>query len=151
MTKHLYLSVPYAERGLARALGAVWCPRARRWYCTTTQYRSRGFRRWRDKKLWRRIVIYPDCSKTDLHEAKLRGCLWDRATHAWYMEVTDDETLKAWHKDRLTPPPSTVLRVAYEEREVAKRHGARWDAELRSWVVRTREPLTEWLKTRVKM
>jgi hypothetical protein len=51
MTIHLYLCVPFAERTLARDLGARWCPLERRWYCTTTLYRSRAFKRWRDNRL----------------------------------------------------------------------------------------------------
>ena len=149
MTQHLYLEVPYAERALARRMGASWCPRARRWYCTTTQYRSRGFRRWRDKSRWRRITIHPDSSKTDVREAKLHGCLWDAVTRTWYLEVTGDDSLQAWHKARLTQPPTHELRVTYEERETAKRRGAQWDGGRRTWVVRTRAPLDEWLQKRV--
>jgi Domain of unknown function (DUF5710) len=147
MTKHLYLSVPYTERTLARALGARWCPQARLWYCTTTQYRSRGFRRWRDKSRWRRIIIYPDGA--ELREAKMRGCLWDGVQRSWYLEVTGEDALQAWHRARLMPPPTQVLRVTYEEREVAKKHGARWDATLRRWVVRSHTPLSAWLVQRL--
>jgi Domain of unknown function (DUF5710) len=149
MTQHLYLDVPYAERTIARRLGAAWCPRARRWYCTTTQFRSAVFKRWRNKSLWRRITVYPDSSAMDIREAKLRGCRWDTAARAWYLEVTSQDALQDWHKERLTPPPTQELHVTYEEREVAKKHGARWDATRRRWVVRSRAPLSAWLLQRL--
>lgn len=64
--------------------------------------------------------------------------------------VTGDDTLKSWHRARMTPPPTHELRVAFEERLAAREHGARWDAVLKSWVVRTRAPLDEWVRARVK-
>jgi len=128
MTQHLYLCVPYAERALARDLGCSWCPRARRWFCNTTQFRSRSFKRWRDKSQWRRITIHPDDTKQDIQEAKRRGCTWDPATRTWCLDVTGDDTLKSWHRARMTPPPTHELRIAFEERLAAKEHGARWDA-----------------------
>ena len=151
MTQHLYLCVPYAERDLVRNLGATWCPRARRWYCNTTQFRSRGFKRWRDKRQWRRITIHPDQTQQDIQEAKRRGCLWDPAARTWYVEVTGEDTMKSWHRARLTPPPKTELCVVFEEKETAKKHGARWDAERGSWVVRSRAPLSSWLMQRIKV
>jgi Domain of unknown function (DUF5710) len=151
MTKHLYLDVPYAERALARAFGAMWCPRARRWYCTTSQYRSRGFRRWRDKNRWKRITVYPDSSAKDIREAKMHGCLWDPATRSWYLEFTGEDALQAWHKARLTPPPIHELRVSFAEREAAKKHGAKWDTGRGTWVVCTRTPLSSWLQSRLKV
>jgi len=151
MTQHLYLDVPYAERALARRMGAAWCPRARRWYCTTTHFRSRLFKRWRDKSRWKRITTFPDSSATDIREAKMRGCLWNAATRSWYLEVTGDDSLQAWHKARLMPPPTHDLRVSFSEREAAQKHGARWDAGRRTWVVRTRAPLSGLLQSRVKL
>jgi len=151
MTQHLYLRVPYDERGLARDLGAIWCPLERLWYCNTTQFRSRAFKRWRDKRSWRRITIHPDDTKQGLQEAKRRGCLWDKASRTWFVDITDESTLKPWHRARLTPPTTHELRVAYAEKETAKEHGARWDAERGSWVVRSRAPLSPWLMQRVKV
>jgi hypothetical protein len=57
------------------------------------------------------------------------------------VEYTATDTLTAWHLDRLVPPPEHVLRVSFDEREHAKRRGARWNKELKSWVLCTREPL----------
>jgi hypothetical protein len=82
--------------------------------------------------------------------AKSHDCLFDSVTKSWYVDITDESTLTPWHKARLTPPPTHELRVAYEERQVAKEHGARWDPELKSWVVRSRAPLDKWLEKRVK-
>ena len=150
MTQHLYLRVPYAERGLARDLGAIWCPLERLWYCRTTQFRSRVFKRWRDKRSWRRITIHPDQTKPDIQEAKRRGCLWDKSSRTWFVDITDESTLKPWHRARLTPPPTRALQVKFEEKEAAKEHGARWDGELRTWVIRSRAKLSPWLMQRIK-
>lgn len=150
MTNHLYLRVPYAERGLVRDLGAIWCPLERRWYCNTTQFRSRAFKRWRDKRSWRRITIHPDSTKAGIREAKARGCLWDPSARVWYVDVTGEDTLKSWHRARLTPAPAHELQVKFEEKEAAKEHGALWDPQIKSWVVRSRAPLDEWARLRVK-
>jgi len=144
------LCVPFAERALARDLGAHWCPLERRWYCTTTLYRSRAFKRWRSKKSWRRITIHPDSTKVGIREAKSRGCLWDPLARVWYVDVTGDDTLKSWHRARLTPAPAHELQVKFEEKEAAKEHGARWDPQIKSWVVRSRAPLDEWARSRLK-
>ena len=69
---------------------------------------------------------------------------------AWFLELTGEDTLKSWHRARLTTPPTHELSVAWDEREVAKEHGARWDPQLKSWVLRSRAPLDEWAKARVK-
>jgi hypothetical protein len=48
--------------------------------------------------------------------------------------VTDDSSLRAWHRARLKPPTEYAIRVAYEEREAAKTAGCRWRPELKQWV-----------------
>ena len=149
MTQHLYLCVPYAERALARDLGAIWCRQARRWYCTATRHRTRAFRRWHNKSLWRRVAIHPDSTKAGIQAAKKHDCMFDPAAKSWYIEVTDDDALTPWHKARLTPPPVTRLAIAFAERETAKAHGARWDGELRTWVIRSRAKLSPWLLAHV--
>ena len=66
----------------------------------------------------------------------------------WFIEVTATDTLTSWHLDRLVPPPEHVLHVTFEERERAKRRGARWNATLKAWVLSTREPLDRWASKR---
>jgi hypothetical protein len=44
--------------------------------------------------------------------------------------------------------PDHVLCVTFEERERAKRRGARWNATLKAWVLSTREPLDSWAMKR---
>ena len=75
--------------------------------------------------------------------------MFDPAAKSWYVEVTDDDALTPWHKARLTPPPVTRLAIAFAERETAKAHGARWDGELRTWVIRSRAKLSPWLLAHV--
>jgi hypothetical protein len=148
MTKFMPLFVPYAERRLARSLGAVWCPRARRWVCTTTRYRSAKFKRWRDASRWQRVRIYPDSTPQGIAAAKQRDCAWNAAKKEWFIEFTATETLTAWHLDRVVPPPDHVLRVSFDEREFAKQRGARWNATLKVWVLSSREPLDSWAMKR---
>ena len=150
MTKLMPLFVPFAERRLARSLGAEWSPRARRWVCTTTRYRSTVFKRWRDASRWQRVRIYPDSTPQGIDAAKQRDCAWDAAKREWFIELTATDTLTAWHLDRLVPPPEHVLHVTFEERERAKRRGARWNATLKAWVLSTREPLDSWASKRCK-
>jgi len=95
------------------------------------------------------VTIHPDDTKGGIRAAKQHDCLFDSAAKSWYVVVTDDGTLTAWHKARLTPAPTHVLRVSFAEREAAKKHGARWDATLRRWVVRSRAPLSAWLLQRL--
>jgi hypothetical protein len=66
------------------------------------------------------------------------------------VDVTGDDTLKSWHRARLTPAPAHELQVKFEEKEAAKEHGARWDPQIKSWVVRSRAPLDEWARSRLK-
>jgi hypothetical protein len=56
--------------------------------------------------------------------------------------------LGIWHLDRLVPPPEHVLRVSFDEREHAKRRGARWNNAMKAWVLCTREPLGRWASKR---
>ena len=44
--------------------------------------------------------------------------------------------------------PKHVQRVSYEERERAKKHGARWNKPLGTRVLSTREPLRGWVARR---
>lgn len=148
MTVLMPLFVPYAERRLARSLGAEWSPRARRWVCTATRYRSAKFKRWRDASRLRRVRIYPDLTPQGIAAAKQRDCAWDATAKQWYVDITDTDTLSAWHLDRLVPPPEHVLHVSYDERERAKRRGARWNTTLKAWVLSTREPLDRWASKR---
>ena len=148
MTTFLPLHVPFSERRLARALGARWCPRARRWVCTATRHRSAKFKRWRDASRVQRVRIYPDLTPQGIAAAKEHSCAWDPAKKEWFLEHTATDTLTAWHLDRLVPPPDHVLRVSFDERESAKRRGARWNATLKAWVLSTREPIGRWASKR---
>jgi hypothetical protein len=148
MTKFMPLFVPYAERRIARSLGAEWCPRARRWVCTTTRYKSAIFKRWRDTSRLQRVRIYPDSTPQGIAAAKAHDCAWDAAKKEWFVDITSTDTLSPWHLERLAPPPDHVLHVSYDEREFAKQRGARWNAKLKAWVLSTREPLDRWATKR---
>ena len=148
MTTFMPLCVPYSERHLARALGAQWSARARRWVCTATRFRCSKFKRWRDASRVQRVRIYPDSTPQGIAAAKEHSCAWDPAKKEWFVEFTATDTLTTWHLDRLVPPPEHVLRVSFDEREHAKRRGARWNAALKAWTLSTREPLGRWASKR---
>ena len=150
MTIFLYLDVPYFERKKAYNLGADWCPRAKMWYCNKTQWRSAAFKRWRDQRAWRRVKVYPDETPDGIAAAKERGCLWDKDSKTWFVEITGDDSLTKWFRARSAPPPVHELNVSFEEREEAKRIGCRWSPESKCWVLRTRGQLCEWAAKRVK-
>jgi hypothetical protein len=148
MTNFMPLFVPYTERRLARSLGAEWCPRARRWVCSATRYRSAKFKRWRDASRLQHVRVYPDSTPQGIAAAKAHDCAWDATKKEWFVDITSTDTLKTWHLDRLVPPPEHVLHVSFDEREHAKRRGARWNAALKAWVLSTREPLDRWTTKR---
>ena len=147
-SSELPLFVPYAERKLARSLGAKWSRQHSRWVCTATRYRSAAFKRWRDPKTWQTIRVFPDLTPHGIADAKQNECSWDAERKEWCIYVTGVDTLTQWHTDRLVPPPEYVLRVSYEERERAKRHGARWNKTMKAWVLSTRAPLRGWAARR---
>ena len=92
MTIDLYLDVPYFERHKARDMGAAWCPKARMWYTNKTRFRSAAFKRWRDRRAWRRVKVYPDETPEGIAAAKAHGCLWDKNAKSWFVEVTGDDS-----------------------------------------------------------
>lgn len=150
MTVQMLLSVPWSERRIAARLGARWSPTCRRWTSTATQFRTAAFKRWRNKSSWRRVRIHPDETPAGYAEAKANGCSFDPVKREWFLEITNEDSLTAWHLDRLTHAPAYLLDVDYSDREAAKRHGARWHKDKKTWVVVTRAPLGAWLSKRVR-
>jgi hypothetical protein len=96
------------------------------------------------------VRVFPDETRAGCDDAKANGCSFDAAVREWFLEITGEDTLKSWHLDRLTPPPAHLLEVDYSDRDVAKRHGARWHADKHSWVVSSRAPLSAWLAKRLR-
>ena len=126
------IEVPRLEWPLADALGAQRSNGAR--WCTATQFRSKAFKRWRSTATHRVVVIYPGDGRRARDEAKQNSCRWCPTARQWYVVVTEDSSLRAWHRARLKPPTQYTIRVAYEEREAAKTAGCRWRPELKQWV-----------------
>ena len=50
------------------------------------------------------------------------------------MYVTEQSSLRAWHRARLQPPTEYAIRVDYAEREAAKAAGCRWNPDIKKWV-----------------
>jgi hypothetical protein len=129
-----HIEVPTLEWNTARDLGAERSNGA--WWCTATQYKHKSFRRWHTTASHKRVVIYPGDGVRARTEAKDRAnaCRWDPTTREWFVTVTADTSLKAWHRERLKPPPEYELRVSFDDKDAAKDVGCRWKPEVRRWV-----------------
>jgi hypothetical protein len=160
MTIWKLIHVPYAESHLARELGAE-CTYNRiraiilggaecHWHCTSTQYKSKPFRRWHGSKdKWRKVVIYVASGDTERAQAKENRCSWDPEARVWYVQVTGEDTLNEWHRVRLAPARKYALRVSYDERSAAKAAGARWNPESKTWMYASHGPLPAWVAQHV--
>jgi hypothetical protein len=116
--------------------------------CSATRFKSSKFKQWRNTSRWQHVRVYPDSTPQGIVAAKAHDCAWDATKKEWFVDITGTDTLTLLHLDRLVPPPDHVLHVSFDEREHAKRRGARWNAALKSWVLSTREPLDRWTTKR---
>ena len=148
------LEVPRLEWHLVDAFGAERSNGE--WWCTQTQFRSKDFKRWRSADTQRKVVIYPGDGLRAREEAKQYRCLWCPTARHWYVYVTDQSSLRAWHRARMAPPGApggaTVheLRgLAFADNDKAKRAGARWSPERRCWVYACYGPPPQWVVQRI--
>jgi hypothetical protein len=126
------LHVPRLEWHIAADLGAERSNGD--WWCTQTQFRSKDFKRWRSTATHRLVVIFPGDGRREREAAKQNRCLWCPTARHWYVWVTEQSSLRAWHRARLQPPTEYVIRVDYNEREAAKAGGCRWRPDIKRWV-----------------
>ena len=89
--------------------------------------------------------IWLDVPYREKNQAKRQGAQWDRIERCWYaLEGADMTGLAAWlpkdlaREARPDMPPKiatekTWLAVPYDEKNQAKRLGARWDGKAQSW------------------
>ena len=134
MTVLSIIHVPYAEKCIAESAGAEWSRVDRSMVCNATQWRSRDFRRWHSRALWRRVTIHVADGPRERAAAKERRCLFCPQTKTWFVEITADTSLTGWYRARLQPPTEYAIRVGYAEREKAKAAGCRWNPDLKQWV-----------------
>ncbi len=136
--KQLKLSVSYADKDEAKALGAKWSKQEQSWYVlegTDLQ----PFYKWLPKEKKVELIMasrdYLDVPREEKDEAKALGAKWDKYQKAWYVEKgTDLEPFAKWNK--------------YDERKDAKALGAKWDKDNKSWYVEKGADLNrfkEWL------
>jgi hypothetical protein len=126
------LEVPRLDWHLVDALGAERSRGA--WWCTQTQFRSRNFKRWRSVATHRKVVVYPGDGRREREETKQYRCLWSPTDRHWYVYITEQSSLRTWHRARLQPPIEYTIRVDYAEREKAKAAGCRWNPNIKKWV-----------------
>jgi len=142
------LHVPRLEWHLVSALGAERSNGA--WWCTQTQFRSKDFKRWRSTATHRLVVIYPGDGRRARDEAKQYRCLWCPTARHWFVYVTEQSSLRAWHRARLQPPVVYELRsLKFEDNGRAKRAGARWSPERRCWTFSCHGPPPHWVVQRI--
>ena len=85
--------------------------------------------------------IWLDVPYREKNQAKQQGAQWDKIERRWYaLEGADMAGLAAWLPKEARPdmPPKiatekTWLAVPYNEKNQAKRLGARWDDKAQSW------------------
>lgn len=100
--------------------------------------------------------VYLSVPRRDNEEVKALGGRWDRQKRQWYVPAsTPLESIQKWigqsasqtategsHEERI------YLTVPYQQRVAAKKNGARWDAEAKSWYAPSTanmELLQQWL------
>ena len=141
------LRVPRLEWHLVDALGALRSNGE--WWCTKTQFRSKDFKRWRSADTQRKVVIHPGDGRRAREEAKQYRCLWCPTARHWYVYVTDQSSLRAWHRARLQPPAVYELRgLKFEDNDKTKRAGARWSPERRCWTFSCHGQPPQWVVQR---
>ena len=140
MTVWRLIVVPFRERDLAAALGArrLRCADGS-WetFCTSTQFKSKAFARWRDAARQRRVAVYPDASEAQA--ARDRGLRCDTAAFAWYAVSTAEDPateMDPWMVARLQPAVLVRFSIPFELKEVAKRHRLQWCPADRRWTGR---------------
>lgn len=85
--------------------------------------------------------IWLDVPYREKNQAKRQGAQWDKIERRWYaLEGADMAGLAAWLPKEARPgmPSKTVnektwLAVPFDEKNQAKRLGARWDGKAKSW------------------
>ena len=76
----------------------------------------------------------PDVSFKEVARVKLLGCHWMLTMKTWMYDLPrDDAQVDPWIRDRLEPPPMTYYRLPYDQRQIAKAAGAKFDFELKVW------------------
>lgn len=171
------LSVSREEKDDAKALGAKWSAKQQTWYVldgTDLQ----PFYKWLPKEKKVELIIasrdYLNVPREEKDEAKALGAKWDKWQKAWYVEKgTDLEPFAKWDKLDLkeraaeqqkqenaaeqTQSPEqeqniaetkTYIAVPWDDNDEAKKLGAKWDGQNKSWYVEKGQdltPFTEWL------
>lgn len=136
MTVWQYIHVPYSERNIAAQLGAVKSKSEGRWgtFCTTTQFKSKAFKRWHNPASLRRVDVFPDVS--EVAAAKAHSLIWDPKNFKWVLETTADNPaaeMDDWLRARLSPAPSTIFNIPYSFKPLANQHKLRWNAANKKW------------------
>lgn len=127
-SKKFYLDVPYDERKEARMRGASWDEDTKQWYITNEQ-NIYDFKEWR-------VNTAEDLDRY----AKINDEAYENSS----------ETLKQSQNitEKNIAQEKTFLSVPFEAKEFAKKNGAKWDKEEKSWfapIGTDLTPLQKWL------
>ncbi len=92
-------------------------------------------------KEWKEMILL-DIPYEDKEEAKALGAKWSKNKGSWYvLEGTNLEPFAKWTKEEQNQSIDTIaekktfLAVPYTEKEKAKKLGAKWDQDNKSWFV----------------
>ena len=113
--------------------------------------------------------VYFDVPYEQRQEAKALGCIWDKDNKKWFISEATPERIEAMDKagfktveveeknlesvqknENAEIKQKTLLSVPYEEKDLAKELGAKFDRETKSWYVpegKDLEPFERWKPT----
>ncbi len=105
-------------------------------------------------KKWKDMILL-DIPYEDKEEAKALGAKWSKNKGSWYvLEGTNLEPFAKWTKEEQSQSIDTIaekktfLAVPYTDKEKAKKLGAKWDQDNKSWFVEpgtNLEPFSKWV------
>lgn len=172
------LSVSREEKDDAKALGAKWSAKQQTWYVldgTDLQPFYKWLPKDKKAELIIASRDYLNVPREEKDEAKALGAKWDKWQKAWYVEKgTDLEPFAKWGKldlnerqqkqenaaeqsqsaeqeqkaEQNIAETKTYIAVSWDDKDEAKKLGAKWDGQNKSWYVEKGQdlmPFKEWL------
>ena len=169
--RRFYIQCPKGEKEEAKALGARWDKDAVKWYYTNPEDRDK-FLKWlpdgiaineKNKpevtKKNTKKRYYIQCPKDDKEEAKKLGARWDKDAVKWYYTNPEDkDKFLKWLPDGIAikknKPEITkkntekryYIQCPKDDKEEAKKLGARWDKDAVKWYYTNPEDRDKFLK-----
>lgn len=120
-----YLDCPYEEKEHAKALGACWDRKSKKWYVPREKLPNLDdFNRWCPNGRF-----YLDCPFDERHEARSYGAQWDQDVGRWYVPATDYGNLEDFHRWLRVDPFQGFGAPYSAPRRVSGNHHPVYDSE----------------------